>query len=442
MAPPRIGIVGAGIAGSTLAYLAGTRLEAGTDVVVFEREPRVGGRIRRVSVDGRSFDAGGKYIHSSNELLLGLADGLGLELSRPNRPTRGASGIWDGSRFVARVDGPNWRAHGELLRRYRVSLPLVRRAARTFLRRFVRVYRPPVSTTGFESPAALLGALDLDGLLRVPGDEYLRRRGVSERAIREYAGAISRNYYAQNASDVHAFACLVALTGGGATGTVYRVDGGTVRLCRRLLRRSGADVRTATAVRSAGVDDGTVTVETSAGAFRFDVLCIAAPLESLDVTFDGSISVPSADGEVVGLETNFVVGEVDPAYFGTGDVPPGSVLTTVDSGEPFCDLHRLTTRTESGRHVFALASRQPSVAVDETGIFRDVAEVQTLEWRAYPAFAPRAKTVPFRLHPNVYYVNAMEPVVSAMETQVIASRNVWNLLVEDGRVRVLDDPAS
>jgi hypothetical protein len=95
-------------------------------------------------------------------------------------------------------------------------------------------------------------------------------------------------------------------------------------------------------------------------------------------------------------------------------------------------LHRHTVGADTGRHVFALASREPAVPVAETGLFRDVAEVQTLTWRAYPEFTPRRETTPFRLHQNVYYVNAMEQAVSAMETQVLAGRNVWNLLTESG----------
>jgi prenylcysteine oxidase/farnesylcysteine lyase len=37
----------------------------------------------------------------------------------------------------------------------------------------------------------------------------------------------------------------------------------------------------------------------------------------------------------------------------------------------------------------------------------------------------------FRLAPGLYYVNAIESVVSTMETEAIAARNVVNLLMRD-----------
>jgi prenylcysteine oxidase/farnesylcysteine lyase len=436
-----IGIVGSGVAGSSLAYLARTDLGDAAEIVVFERAPRVGGRIRRISVGGQSVDAGGKYVHSSNESLVALADALELRLSKPAPPRHGPSGIWNGRRFVVRTDCPPRRAHANLVRRYGPSLPALDRLTREFLRRFGRVYRPPVSTAGFATPTDLLCAVGLDHLLGVRGDEYLRSRGVSERAIREYVGAVTRNFYAQNPADVHAFACLVALVGGGTVGSVFTVDGGTIQLPERLLERSNADVRTRTEVRAVEATREAVVVETTAGTAEFDVLFLAAPLASGAVSFDGPVHAP-ATADFVRLESTFVVGDVDPGYFGTPGRPPGSVATTADAPDPFYDLHRLTT-AGTDRHAFAVATRAPAgvgeapagadgapAGADGTGLFAAVDDRRRIRWRAYPEFTPGRRPPAFRLHPRVYYVNAMESAVSAMETQVLASRTVWNLARE------------
>ena len=426
-----IGIIGSGIAGCSLAYLAGTQSGQSTEVVVLEQAPEIGGRIKRLSVGGQSINAGGKYIHSSNELLLELAAALGLETSKPKKPKHGPSGIWNGHRFVIRTDGPVWQTTASLLTRYRVSLLRLHRLSQAFLHRFRRVYRPPVSTTGFETPTDLLQAIGLGRLLRIPGDEHLRNNGVSKRAIDEYVSAITRNFYAQNPSTMHAFACLVALVGGGTLGSVYTIEGGTIQLCQRLLDRSSAAVNTDTKIHSVHANSSGVTVETRTDEYSFDVLCIAAPLESAAISFDRSIpnGQPTATN-FVRLESQFVVGDCSPEYFETTDHPPGSVVTTADSTEPFYDLHRQTAGVDTERHVFALASREPAAPVTETGIFRAVTDVQTVTWRAYPEFTPLRNTARFQLHPNVYYVNAMEPTISTMETQVLASRNVCNLLNE------------
>ena len=432
MASHTIGIIGSGIAGCSMAYQAGTQSGEPAEIVVLERAPEIGGRIKRISVGGQSINAGGKYVHSSNELLLELANTLGLKLSKPMKPKHGPSGIWNGHRFVVRTDGPAWRANASIVRRYGLSVLRLHQVTQAFLRRFQRVYHPPISTTGFETPIDLLHAIDLDHLLRTPGDEYLTNKGVSGRAIDEFVSAITRNFYAQNPSEIHAFACLVALVGGGTIGSVYTVEGGTIRLCRRLLERSTATIKTDTEIRSIDADRSTATVETDTEDFEFDVLCIAAPLESADISFGRSVPFdPLTDADFVRLESQFVVGECSPGYFGKPDSPPGSVVTTADSTESFYDLHRQTTDTETGPHVFTLASQEPSIPATETGLFRDITEVQTIAWSAYPKFTPRSNTAPFQLHPNIYYVNAMEPVISAMETQVIASRNVWNLVNEN-----------
>ncbi|MEZ3168832.1 FAD-dependent oxidoreductase [Halorubrum ejinorense] len=427
-----IGIIGSGIAGCSMAYQVGTQSGEPAEIVVLERAPEIGGRIKRISVGGQSINAGGKYIHSSNELLLGLANTLGLKLSKPMKPKHGPSGIWNGHRFVVRTDGPAWRANASIVRRYGLSILRIHWVTQAFLRRFRRVYRLPVSTAGFETPTDLLHAIGLDHLLWIPGDEYLRDKGISDRAIDEFVSAITRNFYAQNASEIHAFACLVALVGGGTVGSVYTVDGGTIQFCQQLLERSNATVKTDMEIRSIEADGSTVSVATDTEDFEFDVLCIAAPLEPADISIGRSLEGVDFPEDIgfVRLESQFVAGECSPEYFGSTDAPPGSVVTTADSTEPFYDLHRQPTDGETGTYVFALASREPSVPVTETDIFYDVTEVQTIPWNAYPEFTPRSDTAPFRLHPNVYYINAMEPVISAMETQVIASRNVWNLMKE------------
>jgi hypothetical protein len=117
------------------------------------------------------------------------------------------------------------------------------------------------------------------------------------------------------------------------------------------------------------------------------VLCIAAPLESADISFGRSVPFdPLTDADFVRLESQFVVGECSPGYFGNPDSPPGSVVTTADSTESFYDLHRQTTDTETGTHVFALASQEPSVPATETGVFRDTTEVHsTVEHCSVPA---------------------------------------------------------
>ncbi|KAE8214400.1 hypothetical protein CF327_g2215 [Tilletia walkeri] len=52
------------------------------------------------------------------------------------------------------------------------------------------------------------------------------------------------------------------------------------------------------------------------------------------------------------------------------------------------------------------------------------------EWDAYPVLEPTQEFPPIELDEGLYYVNALEPMISTMETSTIAARNVVGLLLE------------
>ena len=64
-APPRVGIVGGGIGGSSSAYFISRELP-GANITVFEKE-RLGGRLATVTVGGREYETGGSIIHPANK---------------------------------------------------------------------------------------------------------------------------------------------------------------------------------------------------------------------------------------------------------------------------------------------------------------------------------------------------------------------------------------
>lgn len=89
---PRIGIIGGGMAGAAAA----ARLSrAGIDVVLFEAEPQLGGRVRQVvlgpTVDGeqRVVDLGPSWLHETlTNPLFNLACAKGIELAYGDADTR------------------------------------------------------------------------------------------------------------------------------------------------------------------------------------------------------------------------------------------------------------------------------------------------------------------------------------------------------------------
>ena len=67
-------------------------------------------------------------------------------------------------------------------------------------------------------------------------------------------------------------------------------------------------------------------------------------------------------------------------------------------------------------------------------LYSRVLGVERFEWDAYPQLKPISDLPSFEIEAEigwggVYHINAMESVVSTMETETVAARNVAQLLV-------------
>lgn len=79
MATKKIAVVGAGIAGLTCAY---ELQKAGYDVTVFEKEPRVGGRMSSRKKNGLTFDIGANHLCGQYEHMQAYAKELGVPFEK------------------------------------------------------------------------------------------------------------------------------------------------------------------------------------------------------------------------------------------------------------------------------------------------------------------------------------------------------------------------
>lgn len=55
---------------------------------------------------------------------------------------------------------------------------------------------------------------------------------------------------------------------------------------------------------------------------------------------------------------------------------------------------------------------------------RSYYSVQVTEWQAYPCYSSHQRLPPVELHPNLYYLNGIESVASAMEMSSVAAKNI------------------
>lgn len=75
----RIAIVGAGIGGSSAAYFL-RALQPDVEIVVFEKNPEVGGRMATIDVAGQEFEAGAAILHPRNVYMKNFTEMLGKKV--------------------------------------------------------------------------------------------------------------------------------------------------------------------------------------------------------------------------------------------------------------------------------------------------------------------------------------------------------------------------
>ena len=122
-------------------------------------------------------------------------------------------------------------------------IPVVRQMAS----RLNRIYELQRRGVAFETPAALLEALDLYNLTQVSAYDYFRRIGLPSQFIYEFIDGASRDNYNQDGS-LNALADLVSLAGAGLAGDVFELQE-AAQIPQRLLQ--GTEVRLNTSVEAA-----------------------------------------------------------------------------------------------------------------------------------------------------------------------------------------------
>jgi prenylcysteine oxidase / farnesylcysteine lyase len=445
-APLTVAVVGAGIAGCAAAWFIRQSMGPRATIRVYEKSPRVGGRLATIDVDGTPIEAGGTIIHETNRIMAGFVDEFELGRVEPRpRPlddTRPETvGVWDGQRLVFRTHPSALRTRIRAVRRFGILEPLrLQRAVRAAVSKWNGIYEHLDRGQAFDSPVAMLAELGLEHMLQDDGRSWLAAQHVKGRFVDEYADPVGRIMYGQDTS-MNGFATSIALAGAGLAGSLFSVGGGNRRVCESLLSAADATVQTNAEVRSVRRDrqddsGSLLHLELAGGESRpHGVVVFATPSGVADLALTG-IDVPDSALRTRAFQTTwatFVKGEVRHGYFGEADPEalPDSVLTVESTAVPFSSLARVATSAD-GFPVYKVFSReQPDEALlDDLFARRDATEQR--RWEAYPVLRPCADLAPFRLAPGLFWVNAMEFATSTMETQAVAARNVANLIAAAG----------
>ncbi len=440
-----VAVIGSGAAGAFVVHGLRKTFGDGVRIALFERNDRVGGRVRQVEFTGVLFEAGGSMIHSTNRYMGDATDEFGFQrytLVVPKGRPRESLACWNGESFDFIAKGSGEEQTRVLFGQYGENLVKVNGIVGEMIQRLDAVYERHRLGEAWDTPEEMLRALGLYEATQIDGYTYFRDRDVDDAFLLEMSDGISRANYGQSTA-INALAAMVSLAGGGAGGGyLYSVFGGNAHLFKRMIERSGADLYLKTSVAgieastSAALGNAAYVVRAQDGsAFPCDAVVIATPLEFADIRFSG-IHVPDEAKDKRAFQvthTTFVAGRPNSAYFGLApdQIIPDVVLTRENPEIPFSSIGLAGETDDGALPVYKLFSREE--LEDETldTLFTERADTLRLVWKAYPVLQPMAKWPPFRLGPGLYYVNAMESAVSTMETEAIAAQTVVNLMARD-----------
>jgi len=424
---PKFAIIGSGAAGSLTAWRLRQHFPD-AQIVVFERDNKIGGRASTVPFAGEIVEVGGTLLHSSNRILSDLA--AELDLGHSTSPVAlgdmdASLAIWDGKKFLFRASTKGASFLLNLVRRYGLgNLRRFRRIAVTNITAWSGIYTLQDSGRIFNGPADILNALGLQDTITSSFRDIAYAGGVSPRVMDELAMGVLRNMYNQD-PEISGFAGTVGLAGAGlAGGSLFSIAAGNAALFSGALERIGADVRLGTEVVEVTADRSVITADGSSEAF--DAVVLAAPAEFAGIRGPGLDRV--TDNGYQTVHVTLIAGLVDPAYFGTRTVP-GSVFTT--KAAEFKSIGRVGFSAEHNVAIYKIFSADAVETALLGRLFSSVLDTHALVWQAYPKMTVDPTLHSFTAAPGIYTVNVLEAVMSTLETEAVAGWSVADLLARD-----------
>ncbi|CAA6660412.1 unnamed protein product [Spirodela intermedia] len=377
---PRVCIIGAGIAGSSLSHFL---------------KDYSGGAVDDIVILERNGVAGATILHPKNLHALNFTSFLGLKPSL-QRSSASSSwlGIWDGSRFVFQTLPPPPDSSSALykkihsilnsfllFRRYGLSLLRMQSFVTRTVGKFMIYYKDLASRPVFESAEEMLRWAGLDGLTRRTLQEALAEAGLSPLLISELVTVITRINYGQNV-DMSGLAGAVGLAGSESG----------------LWSHSNATLNLHEEITSISYKEG-----------QYELRSREEINTSVDSTSPFLLRFQSQAGACQHTHTTFVRGLLNPGYFGLNsesEIP--NLVGTMEVPEKYGEK-------DKAYKVFS-RSKMEDVLLDQ--IFG------LSHYSAPEAFAPYILD---GLH--LYYINSFESAASTMETSAVSAENIARLIL-------------
>ncbi|PPQ83044.1 hypothetical protein CVT24_011987 [Panaeolus cyanescens] len=420
----RVAIIGAGAGGSSSAFWIARAIKNSNltiSVDLLEQSAFIGGRSfsinQSVSVPF-SVELGAHLFEDGHKNMWRASMEFNLPVSRIDAMDQTLH-FWNGVNFV-RKSPSFWPIVDLLLHHGHPSLALgtTYKRAEQVAARFAEVYQPNFPT--WDAPGELVARLGLLDLLISNTSDYFVRTGASQSVVNDIVLPLLGGY-----TDVpaHALQSLFRMS----SSSFYQIPGGTRRIFERFVDLSPASLFLNTTVKSIEHVAGTPRwrVNTTSSSREYDAVILAAPFHQANITTPESLfaKVPLVSYKTVHV-TVLVTRSPD-------------VNTTFLADPSHSQDGRFSSisywRQTAGRWVIRINSQSPlsddwlSRALNR---YDQVEAVFRQKWE-HPLQVPTVDLPPIRLEEGFYYLNGFESVVSSMETQIMASFNLVNLLLRD-----------
>nr|XP_020643105.1 prenylcysteine oxidase-like [Pogona vitticeps] len=441
--PAKIGVIGAGIGGTSAAYFLRQKFGRDVQIDVFEKG-EVGGRLATLNVEGKYYEAGGSVIHPLNLHMKHFVKLLGLSVPAKQG---GLMGIYNGEEFV--FEESSWYIWNviKLLWNYGLNTLRMHMWVEEILDKFMRIYRYQSNDYAFSTSEALLHALggsDFLQMLNQTIDKSMQKASFSQKFINEIVTPVMRVNYGQSAS-INGFVGAVSLA--GAESGLWSIEGGNKLVCTGLLEASKAHLISGTVFSleekaRQGRSGGTVklyevTYNSTTGLTSdlYDIILIATPLHRkiANITFHNfRPPIPEFSRPYEQIVSTFLHGQINASFFGYQDPSQFSLtaIFTMENPKLFFNSLGVVSSVQNkmdpflGSHVWKTFSADSLTEEQINLLFSSYDTVEEKKWLAYPHYSPPEKCPPVILHDHMYYLNSIECIASAMEMSAISAKNV------------------
>lgn len=417
----RVAVIGAGAAGSSFAYHL-SQYNPELNITIYEKNDYIGGRVKTIEIDGETFEQGGAIFVAANSILSDAAREFNFTTDiAPNVKDDYDLGVWDGSGFVFELPRANkYLQLLHLVRSFGLAPYWADRLREEQVGKFLTLYSEHFPFEDLQSATVEAGIEPLFANW-TSASEYFANHSISQKYQSQIIEALTRVNYATDLHTIHPLAALVCLE---AQSKSYAVEGGNNRIFQEFVKRSNANVlleRSVDVIARIG-DKWSVDGE------YYDYVVLATPWAHSTVNVYPSIAVPKVD--YTELHVTHVLSPIPAQYNFFGSQKTYEQLVTLPSNNsiPITSIGHARV-TKNGNHVYKLFSYErlsDEYLTQVLGI--PLSAVWRKQWYSYPVMAPTPELARIEVAENLFYTSGMDPLISTMETNALAGKNVARLI--------------